>query len=114
MCGTCSPRTVIVPASAVTAPVIILISVDFPAPFSPITAWTSPACSSKDTDLSAFTPAKAFEIDLASRTRSGTRNRYDTEDEDQAIASLLVPECDVLEVGHRPHLPDRQVPRMPK
>src|SRR6202034_3518106 len=70
MCGTCSPRTLIVPASGVTAPVITLMSVDLPAPFSPITAWTSPARSSNETDLSAFTPANAFEIELASRTRS--------------------------------------------
>ena len=32
-----------------TAPVITLISVDLPAPFSPTSAWTSPSCRSNDT-----------------------------------------------------------------
>ena len=38
------PATDSVPESARTAPVITLISVDFPAPFSPTSACTSPAC----------------------------------------------------------------------
>jgi hypothetical protein len=39
---TCSPLTRIVPSSAGWIPVMILMSVDFPAPFSPTSAWTSP------------------------------------------------------------------------
>src|SRR5688572_9287633 len=46
------------PASARSAPVMILMSVDFPAPFSPASACTSPAARSNDTPLSACTPAK--------------------------------------------------------
>ena len=37
------PATDNVPESAATAPVITLINVDFPAPFSPTSAWTSPS-----------------------------------------------------------------------
>src|SRR5262249_45392776 len=43
-----------------TAPVITLIRVDFPAPFSPTSACTSPGRRSNDTPLSACTPAKDF------------------------------------------------------
>jgi hypothetical protein len=39
-------------------PVMILTSVDFPAPFSPIRATTSPGYRSKLTPLSARTPGK--------------------------------------------------------
>ena len=53
-------------------------------------------------------------METASRTRSDTRNGYDTQCENQAIVSVLVPERNVLEVGHRPHLPDRQVSRLPE
>src|ERR1700724_3056036 len=42
-----------------------LISVDFPAPFSPISACTSPSSSSKDTFFKARTPANDLVIDLA-------------------------------------------------
>ena len=41
------PARKISPLSLVSAPVSILISVDFPAPFSPHSAWTSPARSVK-------------------------------------------------------------------
>ena len=41
------------------APVITLISVDFPAPFSPTSAWTSPGRRSNDTPRRAWTPPKA-------------------------------------------------------
>src|ERR1700687_143423 len=45
-----------VPSSACSAPVMILMSVDLPAPFSPISPWTSPGRRSNDTPLSACTP----------------------------------------------------------
>jgi len=35
------------------------MSVDFPAPFSPIRAWISPARMSKETSFRAVTPGKA-------------------------------------------------------
>ena len=57
LCGTGWPATVSVPESGVTAPVMILMSVDLPAPFSPISACTSPGRSSNETSLSACTPA---------------------------------------------------------
>jgi hypothetical protein len=44
-----------------------LISVDLPAPFSPTSACTSPACSANDTPFSACTPANDFRMDEAAR-----------------------------------------------
>src|SRR5271165_3583432 len=41
---------------------MICISVLFPAPFSPITAWMLSCCTSKATSCSAWTPGKRFEI----------------------------------------------------
>ncbi len=38
------------------------MSVDLPAPFSPTTAWISPALRSKSTSVRACTPGKAFEM----------------------------------------------------
>jgi hypothetical protein len=44
------------PESGMTDPVRILMSVDFPAPFSPQSAWTSPRAMSMLTPRSACTP----------------------------------------------------------
>src|SRR6266498_1302063 len=72
------PLTSISPLSLATAPVIILIRVDLPAPFSPIKACTSPAHSSKEASRRACTPAYDLLILLArSRTRSGNRLTFD-------------------------------------
>ena len=38
----------------------MFINVDFPAPFSPSNAWTSPGSTSNETSLSAATPAKCL------------------------------------------------------
>ena len=45
-----------VPVSGRTAPVMILTSVDLPAPFSPSRAWTLPGRTAKSTPFSALTP----------------------------------------------------------
>ena len=50
------------------APVITLISVDLPAPFSPTSAWTSPGSSSNETPLSACTPPKDLVMSESLRT----------------------------------------------
>ena len=42
--------------SGATTPARILISVDLPAPFSPISAWISPAAMVSDTPRSAGMP----------------------------------------------------------
>src|ERR1043166_7306308 len=44
---------------------MILISVDFPVPFSPISACTSPARNSNEAFLSACTPAYDFSTSMA-------------------------------------------------
>src|SRR5581483_10119190 len=48
----------------------MFISVDFPAPFSPSRAWTSPARRSKSTWSSATMPGKRFVMPRSSRTVS--------------------------------------------
>src|SRR5262245_29158856 len=40
------------------------MSVDLPAPFSPTSAWISPARTSKETPFSARTPGKLFSMPL--------------------------------------------------
>src|SRR6185436_13468802 len=71
MWGTARPPTVSVPASGCSAPVMILISVDFPAPFSPTSACTSPACRSNDTPRRALTPSNDLEMEDAERSMFG-------------------------------------------
>ena len=50
-----SPRIRIFPPSGCTAPVKIFTSVDLPAPFAPIRAWTSPGRTESEASLSAAT-----------------------------------------------------------
>src|SRR5829696_9731665 len=68
------------PPSGSTGPVMILISVDLPAPFSPMSACTSPARSSSEALLSACTPAYDFVMSVA--RRSGTSAIAFTLDDD--------------------------------
>src|SRR6266850_4264959 len=56
------------PESAGWTPVRTLIRVDFPAPFCPMTEWTSPANRRKSTSASAWTPGKRFEMPFISST----------------------------------------------
>ena len=51
-----SPSNSIVPLVGPVTPAMILVSVDLPAPFSPTSAWISPASSVKSTSLIAGTP----------------------------------------------------------
>ena len=62
MTGPSIPSTLISPASKSYTPVSTFISVDFPAPFSPIRACISPFLSVKSTPLNAFTPGKVLLI----------------------------------------------------
>src|SRR5690606_7486435 len=50
------------PSSGRSAPVRIFISVLFPAPFSPTSAWISPRPTSNVTSSSAFTPGNDLEM----------------------------------------------------
>src|SRR5258705_13805953 len=52
---------------------MILINVDFPAPFSPTIACTSPGCRSNDTPRSALTPSNDFVMDDAESSGGGKR-----------------------------------------
>src|SRR5262245_60765712 len=63
------PRTVIRPPSAGYMPYSTRIRVDLPAPFSPISAWTSPGRRSRLTRSFASTPGKRLVI--SSRTTRG-------------------------------------------
>ena len=63
----CSPMT-IDPSSGAIDPEATDIRVDLPAPFSPRTAWTSPAASDSDTPLSAVTPGNDFHTSRSSRS----------------------------------------------
>ncbi len=60
--GRCSAPIKISPFSKLLTPVRHLIRVDFPAPFSPISAWISPSRSVKSTLSSAFTPGNVMQI----------------------------------------------------
>src|SRR5262245_7740253 len=73
ICGTSRPATVSRPASGRSAPVMILISVDLPAPFSPTIACTSPACSSKEPEQTALTPPNDCVMDDADSSAGGKR-----------------------------------------
>src|SRR5258705_9264992 len=65
------PDTSRVPESGATAPVMILMRVDFPAPFSPTSAWTSPSRRSKETSSSACRPAYDLLMAVACRSNFG-------------------------------------------
>src|SRR5664279_3614344 len=65
---TTCPLKRMLPLSGVYTPPISLISVDLPAPFSPIRAWTSPTCTSRSTRSSACTPAKDFDTPWTSKS----------------------------------------------
>ncbi len=55
------------PASACTAPAMIFIRVDLPAPFSPSTAWISPGATDSDTASLALTPGYCLLMRRSSR-----------------------------------------------
>ena len=56
------PWKVMVPLSAMYMPMSTFIKVDFPAPFSPISACTVPLRTVSPTSLSAFTPGNDLEM----------------------------------------------------
>src|SRR5918993_949100 len=64
---TSSPLKRIWPSSGLYTPVITLIIVDLPAPFSPTRACTSPGRSSKETSSRASTPGNRFVTRRTSR-----------------------------------------------
>src|SRR4051794_18682935 len=68
LCATSEPFIFIQPVSGRWAPVMTFTNVDLPAPFSPISACTSPGRSLNDTPLSACTPAKDFVMPVNSRS----------------------------------------------
>ena len=72
-----SPSSRIVPLSGWWTPARILTSVLLPAPFSPTSAWTSPARRSSETSSSAWVAPNRFEIaaQLGARRRGRRRGR---------------------------------------
>jgi hypothetical protein len=65
------PPTRIAPALGATTPPRTFISVDLPAPFSPISPRTSPGATERLTFERATTPGYAFEMPISSRMGSG-------------------------------------------
>jgi hypothetical protein len=65
------PSMVMVPVSGVSTPLMTLMSVDLPEPFSPTMQCTSPGRTSRVTWSSAATPPKRFDTPLA--TSRGSR-----------------------------------------
>src|SRR4029077_13935200 len=63
------PWTVILPLSGRTAPVRIFTRVLLPAPFAPMSAWTSPGGTASEADFSATTAPYVLEMPVASRRR---------------------------------------------
>src|SRR5580704_4246902 len=57
---TASPLTKICPASGAYRPAATFISDDLPAPFSPNSAWTSPALASNSASSRATNPSNDF------------------------------------------------------
>src|SRR6266702_4356783 len=66
--ATSSPPSLTMPASRGNTPVMTLISVDLPAPFSPSSAWISPARSVKSTSCNARTAPKLLLIPRTSNS----------------------------------------------
>src|SRR5215216_2642174 len=56
------------PLSGARKPLAMPSNVDFPDPFSPTSAWTSPTRQSKLTSRSACTAPNAFDTPLSERT----------------------------------------------
>src|SRR5918993_3655715 len=111
---TASPLRMISPESGWTAPVMILMSVDLPAPFSPMSACTSPARSSMEPLFKACTPA--YDL-VMSAARSSTLSVMSLalDDDDVQLARPVHPDGErQLDVGsarragdesHRPAQP---------
>src|SRR5581483_10656228 len=72
-CRRSVPPISISPSSGATKPLAMPSNVDFPDPFSPTSACTSPARHSKLTSWSACTAPKDFETPRSDRTTALTR-----------------------------------------
>src|SRR5262249_41129818 len=66
----------IVPSSGLSAPVTSFTKVNFPLPFSPTNACTSPGCKSKDTPFRACTASKDFRRWVKVTKGSGMRPQF--------------------------------------
>src|SRR5215510_6546550 len=82
--------------SGCSAPVMILIRVDLPAPFSPTSAWTSPSRRSNETPLSARTAPNDLEIEstlrsIESRRVSTASGRYRVDCQASGALAQVIP-----------------------
>ena len=73
----CSPIST-APSSGWTKPLAIPSNVDFPDPFSPTSAWISPARQSTLTSRSACTAPNAFDTPRSVRTHEGGSRARDS------------------------------------
>jgi hypothetical protein len=68
--STSSPSSTMRPASRASVPARIFINVDLPAPFSPVSAWTSPLRRSKRTSSRARVGPKRLLIASSSSSEA--------------------------------------------
>src|SRR5436190_4885418 len=78
------------------------MSVLFPAPFSPQSAWTSPRSRSRETPSSARTPGKSLVIDLSSRRAKSGSGRFRPRDPEGHVAAAGDPRPRALEAREPP------------
>src|SRR5262249_23044050 len=93
------PSSKTVPASGISTPANIFMSVDLPAPFSPTTARTSPGRRRRSTSCSACTPGKALEMPRASsrgRSASFELSQLGMERLDVLLGDLAVGDVDAV------------------
>ena len=86
------PPTEMDPESMAYTPVSALMSVDFPAPFSPMSAWISPDRRKKSTSSRASTPGKAIVM--------------------PRISTIVGPDGLGLQMSHLSHLSGVGLPRV--
>src|SRR5947207_10378726 len=82
-CEMSPPAKLIVPASGVSSPASCATSVVLPAPFGPITAWTSPGSTASETSLVATSPPKRLVNPSVASSGSAMAPRASAEDAEQ-------------------------------
>src|SRR5687767_2487130 len=95
------PAISIVPPSGWCAPVMTLMRLDLPAPFSPSSAWTSPARKSNDTPFNAQTAPNDFLTEVSWRSGRVIRRekKFHARSHDYSVKSEARPHPSPLPQG---------------